>query len=48
MRLRFVVSIAVCWVAALVALYIHAAFWALFGMLVVLLVAREVRGWRSG
>ena len=46
-RLRFWFPVAVCWGAALGALYLHPAFWALFGLALAFFALRQVRDWSS-
>ena len=46
-RLRFWVPLAACWAAALGALSLHPALWALFILLVGLFVIWQVRNWSS-
>jgi hypothetical protein len=45
-RLEFWFSLGVCWGAALLALYVHPAFWAAFGLVTMLIVTRAVRKWK--
>lgn len=44
-RLGLPLGIAVTWGAALLALYLHPAFWALFALTLALIVHRTVRSW---
>ncbi len=46
-RLRFWLSFAATWGAALAALYVHPSFWAVFIVLLAALVYERVRAWRT-
>ena len=44
-RLGLPLGIAITWGTALLALYIHPAFWALFAITLALIIRRAVRSW---
>ena len=44
----FWIPILICWGLALAALYVHPAFWVVFGVALVWFVVRELRSWGSG
>ncbi len=46
-RLRLWPEIAATWGAALGALYLHVALWALFAVLLVVFITYEVRSWKA-
>ena len=45
-RLQFWAALGVCWAIALLALYVHLAFWALFGVVLIAVVLNGVRNWK--
>ncbi len=45
-RIEFWLSLGICWGTALLALYVHAAFWVAFGVVTMLIVTRAVRKWK--
>lgn len=46
-RFRFWLPVLAAWGAALGALYLHPAFWALFAALVAVMIYERVRAWRA-
>lgn len=46
-RLALLFPLALAWGTAVGAIYIHPALWILFGLLLVLIITWQLRGWRS-
>ncbi len=46
-RFALLLPLALAWGAAVGAIYVHPAFWVLFGLLLVLIITWQLRSWRS-
>lgn len=46
-RFYFWLAMGISWGSVLAAIHVHPAFWGLFGLILVALIAREIPGWKS-